>query len=133
MPECGELRRKAVEGDPATDEDEPGDDVLDGAELVGDVEDRDAELGAKLREKRGERLLRRGVDARRRLVECEQRGLGRERLGDECALLHPSGKRAQRRPRPLGEPDPRVTLYGADWPTVRREAQRDPPKKRSRT
>ena len=41
-----EPARRAVVDDPAADEHDPVDDVLDGAELVRDVEDRDAELCA---------------------------------------------------------------------------------------
>ena len=61
VPERGELGGRAVEDDPAADEDEPRDDVLDGAELVRDVEDRDAELGAQLGEQQ-----RRATPATRR-------------------------------------------------------------------
>ena len=49
------------------------------------------------RQQLGERLLRLGVDARRRLVEHEQRRLAGQRLRDERALLHSAGERAQRR------------------------------------
>ena len=44
VPHAGEPARRAVVDDPAADEHDPVDDVLDGAELVRDVEDRDAEL-----------------------------------------------------------------------------------------
>jgi hypothetical protein len=56
-------------------------------------------------EKRGERLLRLGVDARRRLVEDEERGLAGECLGDEGALLHPAGERPNRAVREGCEAD----------------------------
>ena len=48
VPQGRELRRASVEDDPAADEDEPRDDVLHRAELVGDVEDRHPELVAQL-------------------------------------------------------------------------------------
>ena len=105
VPHAGEPARRPVVDDAAADEHDPVDDVLDGAELVGDVEDRDAEIRAQRLEQEAERLLRRGVDARRRLVEREQRGLGGERLGDQRPLLHPAGERPQRRIRPILEPD----------------------------
>ena len=89
MPEAGELAGRAVEHDSAANQHEPLDDVLDRAELVRDVEDRDAELGAKLLEQGSERLLGLGVHAGRRLVEREQRRLRGERLGDERPLLQP--------------------------------------------
>src|SRR3954453_2689825 len=44
VPHAGEPTRRAVVDDPAADEHDPVDDVLDRAELVRDVEDRDAEL-----------------------------------------------------------------------------------------
>ena len=46
---AGQLGRRAVEDDAAADEHEPLDDVLDGPELVRDVEDRDAELARAAR------------------------------------------------------------------------------------
>ena len=54
VPDSGKLRGVAVERDAAADEDEPRDDVLDGAELVRDVEDRDPELRKELGEQLGE-------------------------------------------------------------------------------
>ena len=44
VPHARADRRRPVVDDPAADEHDPVDDVLDGAELVRDVEDRDAEL-----------------------------------------------------------------------------------------
>ena len=46
------------------------------------------------------------VDARRRLVERQQRRLGGERAGDERPLLHAARERPQRVVRALREPDP---------------------------
>ena len=77
VPDAGEVPGRAVEDDAAADEHEPLDEALDRAELVRDVEDRDAELAMQAVEQGGERLLRLGVDARRRLVEDEQRRLAR--------------------------------------------------------
>ena len=71
--------------------------VLDSAELVRDVHDRDSELSVERRQQLGERLLGLGVHARGRLVEHEQRRLAGQRLRDERALLHSAGERAQRR------------------------------------
>ena len=79
--------------------------MLDGAELVGDVEDGHAELGAELGEERRERLLRLRVDAGRRLVECEQGRFGREGARDERTLLHAAGQRPQRRVRAVTQAD----------------------------
>src|SRR5262245_52176190 len=61
VPDTGESRRWAVVDDAAADEDDPVDDVLDRAELVRDVEDRDPEALAELLEEEPERLLRCGV------------------------------------------------------------------------
>src|SRR5436190_17667373 len=47
VPDAGERRRRAVEDDPLAHEHEPLDDVLDRAELVRDVEDRDGELAVQ--------------------------------------------------------------------------------------
>src|SRR5690242_21405799 len=83
VPDARKVVRRAVEDNRAADEDEPLDEPLDGSELVGDVQDGDAELAVQLREKRRQRLLGLRVDAGGRLVEDEEAGLGRERLGDE--------------------------------------------------
>ncbi len=47
VPHGREVARRPVEDDAAAHEDEPLDDVLDGAELVRDVEDRHAEVAAQ--------------------------------------------------------------------------------------
>src|SRR5919109_1405139 len=67
VPAVGERRRRAVEEDPSADEEEALDVALDGAELVGDEDNRRAELGMELSEEGGEGLLRVRVDPRRRL------------------------------------------------------------------
>src|SRR4249919_1113228 len=81
VPVVREGSRRAVEDDPAPHEDESLDDVLDRAELVGDVEGRDAPVASELVEELGEGFLRGGVHARGRLVQHEERRLARERLG----------------------------------------------------
>ena len=102
----GRSLRPTVEHDRPTHEDEALDVVLDGAELVRDVDDRDAELTVERRQQLGERLLRLGVDAGGRLVEHEQRRLAGQRLRDERALLHPARERAERRVGDRREADP---------------------------
>src|SRR5438046_2337665 len=87
VPEGGQGLGRPVEQDALTDEHESLHDVLDRPELVGDVEDRHAELAVEPLEQDGERLLRRDVDACRRLVEREQPRLAGERLRDQRALL----------------------------------------------
>src|SRR4029078_10662705 len=74
VPDPGKPARRAVVDDAAADEHDPGEDVLDGAELVRDVEDGDAEIRTQGLEQQAERLLGGCVDSRRRLVEREQRG-----------------------------------------------------------
>src|SRR5919199_2303429 len=96
VPELGQLRRGPVEDDPLADEHESLNDVLDRPELMGDVDDRDAELTVEALQQCGERFLRRDVDAGRRLVEREQLRIRGERLRDECALLLPAGQPRQR-------------------------------------
>src|SRR2546428_705666 len=73
----------------------------------------------------GERLARRAlgepaalgarhhVEARRRLVEEEQRGRRQERVGDRQLLLHAPRERARRPLRERGEPGAREQLPGA--------------------
>src|SRR5918994_4063347 len=90
VPAVGKRRGRAVEEDPAADEEQPLDVALDGSELVRDVDDGGAELGVELLQKGGERLLGVGVDARGRLVEDDQIGLRGERLRDVGALLLPA-------------------------------------------
>src|SRR5439155_1387303 len=77
------IEHRAVEDDSLTHQHQPADEVLDGAELVRDVEDRHAELAVQAIEQRRERLLRLDVDTRGRLVEHQEARLGRERLRDE--------------------------------------------------
>ena len=61
VPDAGEVVRRAVEDDRPPDEHEPLDEVLDRAELVRDVDDRDAELRVERR-----RGARRATPATRR-------------------------------------------------------------------
>ena len=72
VPDARQGRRRPVEDDAAANEHDPLDELLDGAELVRDVQDRHVQLAAKALQQRGERLLRLDVDAGRRLVEHEQ-------------------------------------------------------------
>ena len=105
VPDAGQARGRTVEDDSAAHEDEPLDELLDGSELVRHVEDRDRELAVQPVEQRRQRLLRLDVDARRRLVEHEQRRLPGKRLRDEGALLLPAGERPQRPPSDAREAD----------------------------
>jgi len=57
VPHTREAARRAVVDDAAADEHDPVDDVLDRTELVGDVQDRDPELGSQFLEENAERLL----------------------------------------------------------------------------
>ena len=57
VPHAGKAARRPIVDDATADEDDPVDDVLDGAELVRDVEDRDPELLAEPLEQEAERLL----------------------------------------------------------------------------
>ena len=104
MPDARQGGRLAVEDDPLADEDEALDHVLDRAELVRDVQDRHAELAVQPPEQLRQRLLRRDVDAGRRLVERKQLRAGHERLRDERALLLPPGEPRQRTARKPGQP-----------------------------
>ena len=79
----------------------------DRAELVRDVEDRDAESLVQLAEERAERLLRVDVDTGGRLVEDEELRLAGERLRDEGALLLAAGEPLDRRCRVVLEADAR--------------------------
>ena len=97
----GRSLRRAVEDDAAADEHEPLDDVLDGAELVRDVEDRDAELAVELaRAAPPSASCASASTPVGRLVEDEQRRLAGERLGDERALLLAARERARAARRP---------------------------------
>jgi len=59
----------------------------------------------QLVEERCERFLRVDVDPRSRLVEHEQLGLTRKRLGDKGSLLLAPGQRRDRSPCERAEPD----------------------------
>src|SRR5918999_4074199 len=96
VPDAGQLTRRAVEDDSPAHEQQPLDVTLDRSKLVRDVEDRDSQLTVEAVEQRGQRLLRLDVDARRGLVEDEQRWLRRERLRDKCPLLLPAGQPGER-------------------------------------
>jgi hypothetical protein len=96
VPDPGKIPRGAVEDDRPPHEHESLDVMLDGSELVGDVDDRDSELAVQVGEEIGQRLLRLGVDTRRRLVENQERWLPGECLRDERALLHPAGESPDR-------------------------------------
>src|SRR5918996_1134564 len=89
VPETREVGRRSVEDDRAAHEEEPLDVALDGAELVGDVDDGRPQLVVQAREQDGERLLRLHVDARRRLVEDEPPGLCGDHLADGGRRLGP--------------------------------------------
>ena len=81
---------------PPAHEQQPLGHVLDCAELVRDVEDRHAKLAVEPDEQGGQRLLRVCVDAGGRLVEDQEARLGRDRLGDEGALLLAAGQSGDR-------------------------------------
>src|SRR5206468_11669697 len=72
VPDTGQGRRRPVEDDAAAHEHDALDELLDGAELVRDVEDRHTELLAEPAEERGDRVLRLDVHTGGRLVEDEQ-------------------------------------------------------------
>src|SRR5919204_3804350 len=63
VPDTGQVSWGPVEDDLLAHEHDPLDEVLDGAELVRDVQDRHAELAVQPLEQRSERLLRLDVDA----------------------------------------------------------------------
>ena len=71
VPVGGELGRRAIEDDSAADENDALDKPFHRAELVRDVEDRDAESLVQPAEKRAESLLGVDVDTGGRLVENE--------------------------------------------------------------
>src|SRR6266851_8938431 len=58
VPQAGELRRRTVEDDPLAHEYESMHEALDGAELVGNVQNRHSELVVELVEQHRERVLR---------------------------------------------------------------------------
>src|ERR671914_651818 len=73
VPDAGQRRGRSVEEHAPADEDQALHEALDRAELVRDVEDRHRELAVQPVEECGEGFLRFGVDARRRLVQHEER------------------------------------------------------------
>jgi len=72
------------------------------------------ELAVQAMEKVAERLLRFHVDAGRRLVEHEEARTGRERLGDERALLLPAGEGREPPPRKVAQTDALERLVDGD-------------------
>src|SRR5438093_13310366 len=92
VPVGGKARRRAVEDDPSTHQDDTLDEALDGPELVRDIEDGHAEHPVKLAEEGAEGLLGVDVDSGRWLVEYQELGLAGERLGDVSALLLAAGE-----------------------------------------
>src|SRR5919201_1365756 len=71
VPHTRELSRRPVEPDLALYQDDPFHELLDGAEFMRDVEDRDVQLTMQRLEQGGQRFLRLDVDSRRRLIEDE--------------------------------------------------------------
>src|SRR6187200_1711341 len=116
VPVGRELGGRAVEDDPAADEDDTLDEPFHRAELVRDVENRDAESLVQPAEKRAESLLRVDVDTGGRLVENEELRLAGERLRDEGALLLATGEPLDRRCRSVLEADARDRV--CDRPAV---------------
>ncbi len=104
VPASRERARRAVEDDRSSHEHKALDEVLHDAELVGDVQNRHAELPVEAGEQVSERFLPLGIDAGRRLVEDEQVGLAGERLRHEGPLLLAAGEARERaigqRPKP---------------------------------
>src|SRR3990172_212900 len=105
VPDPRKAVRTAVEDDAPPDEHQPLHEPLDGAELVRDVDDRHAELPVELVEQRRQRLPRGRGDSGCGVVEDAERGLARERLGNERPLLRAAGESAERRVCPGGERD----------------------------
>ncbi len=95
---AGRRRRSAAHEDEALDE------VLDRSELVGDVQNRHAEVRVQLASSAAKTPA-----TRRRRRSSARRGRGRrlacERLRDERPLLHPARQRPQRCVGLIGEPD----------------------------
>ena len=106
MPQAGQLAGRAVEHDLRRDEDEALDDVLDRAELVRDVEDRDAELGAELA-RAGRRATpatrRRRPSSARRARAATARPASAFAMNARCCI--PPESVAQRRVGAAREPD----------------------------
>src|SRR5215210_318657 len=125
VPDARQLGRGPVEHDRAADEDEPLNEALDRSELVRHVEDGHSQIAVKLVEEAGEGFLRFDVDARRRLVEDEQVGLGGQCLGDERALLLTSGQPLQRATGQQRQADA-VDRVGDDLAVVTRLASDQP-------
>src|SRR3954464_2795364 len=92
VPDTGQGGRRAVEHDLSANEHDAFHELLDGAELVRDVQDRHRELAAKPLEKCCDRFLRFHVDTGRGLVKDEELGFARERLRDEGPLLLAAGE-----------------------------------------
>src|SRR5829696_5354913 len=107
VPAGGQVPGRAVEGDPAADDQQPSDVGLDRAELMRDVDHGDADLGAERVDQGGERLLGARVDTGRGLVEDQQFGLRRQRLGDERSLPLAAGEVGEGAIRLFLEPHPR--------------------------
>ena len=83
-------------------------DVVGGGEVVGDVDDRDAEVVAQRLEQVDDRHAERGVDHRHRLVGDDQRRLGDQRARDGDPLELAAGQLVRRTaaspPRRRGRP-----------------------------
>src|SRR5262245_61028638 len=105
VPDAGKLGRRPVEDDRPAHEHETLDVMLDGAELVRDVEDGHAEVDVEPREQLAERLLALGVDPGRGLVERQQPWLARKRLRDQRPLLLATREAAQLGIRAVAEAD----------------------------
>ncbi len=93
---------------------------LDLVEVAG--ADQDQHRVAALLEQLPDLAARDDVDARRRLVEHQQLGLGQQRVRDRELLLHAAGERAR---GPIGEgrqPGAREQLVGSQAPLARLEA-----------
>ena len=83
-------------------------DARNGAKVVGDEQDRGAELAAQVTHQFEDRGLDRHVEPRCRLVHDEQRGFGHQRHGDDDALLLAAGefvRIARQHPLGIGQAD----------------------------
>ena len=105
VPAGRERGRVAVECDSAADENEPVHVPLNGSELVGAEENRDAEVTMKLLEESGQGLLGVDVDSGGRLVEDEQVWTCGESFREERALLLSPREPADDQARPAREAD----------------------------